>query len=131
MSENGVVDVTILGAGPTGLAAAYYVGHRDGTVRIVESLEQIGGQVVAVAPQEPARPERVAASDVEHVPADDRDHTSSQVVRIAQAAQGLFGQLSGDRRMPARRDTRLAVVVEPSVAAPPACSIRKATGLAS
>jgi len=51
MSENGVVDVTILGAGPTGLAAAYYVGHREGTVRIVESLEQIGGQVAATYPE--------------------------------------------------------------------------------
>ena len=48
---NGVVDVTILGAGPTGLSAAYYVGHRDGTVRIVESLEQIGGQVAATYPE--------------------------------------------------------------------------------
>ena len=46
-----VVDVTILGAGPTGLAAAYYLGHRDGTVRIIESLEQIGGQVAATYPE--------------------------------------------------------------------------------
>jgi thioredoxin reductase (NADPH) len=45
-----VVDVTILGAGPTGLSAAYYVGHRDATVRIVESLEQIGGEVAATYP---------------------------------------------------------------------------------
>src|SRR5438034_8900551 len=51
MNENGVVDVTILGAGPTGLAAAYYIGHRDGTVRIIESLEQIGGQVAATYPE--------------------------------------------------------------------------------
>jgi thioredoxin reductase (NADPH) len=51
MSENGVVDVTILGAGPVGLSAAYYVGHRGGTVRIVESLEQIGGQVAATYPE--------------------------------------------------------------------------------
>jgi thioredoxin reductase len=50
-SQNGVVDVTILGAGPTGLSAAYYVGHRDGSVRIVESLEQIGGQVAATYPE--------------------------------------------------------------------------------
>jgi thioredoxin reductase (NADPH) len=46
-----VVDVTILGAGPTGLSVAYYVGHREGTVRIVESLEQIGGQVAATYPE--------------------------------------------------------------------------------
>jgi thioredoxin reductase len=51
VENNGVVDVTILGAGPAGLAAAYYVGHRDGTVRIVESLEQIGGQVAATYPE--------------------------------------------------------------------------------
>ena len=50
MSDD-VVDVTILGAGPAGLAAAYYAGHRDGTVRIVESLEQIGGQVAATYPE--------------------------------------------------------------------------------
>jgi thioredoxin reductase len=45
------VDVTILGAGPAGLAAAYYAGHRNATVRIIESLEQIGGQVTATYPE--------------------------------------------------------------------------------
>ena len=51
MSENGIADITILGAGPTGLAAAYYAGHRDASVRIIESLEQLGGQVAAVYPE--------------------------------------------------------------------------------
>lgn len=51
MSEHHVVDVTIIGAGPVGLAAAYYAGHRDATVRIVESLGQLGGQVAAVYPE--------------------------------------------------------------------------------
>jgi ferredoxin/flavodoxin---NADP+ reductase len=50
-TSNGVVDITILGAGPTGLAAAYYAGHRDASVRIVESLEQLGGQVAATYPE--------------------------------------------------------------------------------
>ena len=45
------VDITVIGGGPTGLAAAYYGGHRDATVRIVESLEQLGGQVSAVYPE--------------------------------------------------------------------------------
>jgi thioredoxin reductase (NADPH) len=49
--NGGVVDITILGAGPSGLAAAYYAGHRDASVRIIESLEQIGGQVAAVYPE--------------------------------------------------------------------------------
>jgi ferredoxin/flavodoxin---NADP+ reductase len=51
VNQNGVVDITILGAGPSGLAAAYYAGHRDASVRIIESLEQIGGQVAAVYPE--------------------------------------------------------------------------------
>jgi ferredoxin/flavodoxin---NADP+ reductase len=51
MAEDGVVDITILGAGPTGLAAAYYAGHRDASVRIVDSIEQLGGQVAAVYPE--------------------------------------------------------------------------------
>ena len=46
-----VVDITVLGGGPVGLAAAYYAGHRDASVRIVESLEQLGGQVAAVYPE--------------------------------------------------------------------------------
>jgi len=46
-----LVDLTILGAGPSGLAAAYYAGHRDASVRIIESLEQLGGQVAAVYPE--------------------------------------------------------------------------------
>jgi ferredoxin/flavodoxin---NADP+ reductase len=49
--SEGVADITIIGAGPVGLAAAYYAGHRDATVRIVESLGQLGGQVAAVYPE--------------------------------------------------------------------------------
>jgi ferredoxin/flavodoxin---NADP+ reductase len=51
VSGDPVVDVMILGAGPSGLAAAYYAGHRDASVRIIESLEQLGGQVAAVYPE--------------------------------------------------------------------------------
>jgi thioredoxin reductase (NADPH) len=51
MSEHPVVDVTIIGAGPAGLAAAYYTGHREASCRIIESLEQLGGQVAAVYPE--------------------------------------------------------------------------------
>jgi thioredoxin reductase (NADPH) len=50
-SANDVVDVLILGAGPTGLAAAYYAGHRDASVRLIDSIEQLGGQFAAVYPE--------------------------------------------------------------------------------
>jgi thioredoxin reductase (NADPH) len=45
------VDVTILGAGPAGLAAAYYAGHRNASARLIDSYEQIGGQVTATYPE--------------------------------------------------------------------------------
>ncbi len=51
MSAEQIVDITVIGGGPSGLAAAYYGGHRDASVRIVESLEQLGGQVSAVYPE--------------------------------------------------------------------------------
>jgi thioredoxin reductase len=51
VSEHHLVDITIIGGGPVGLAAAYYAGHRDASVRIVESLGQLGGQVAAVYPE--------------------------------------------------------------------------------
>lgn len=51
VSTSPVADVTILGAGPAGLAAAYYAGHRHASVRIVESLEEVGGQLVAIYPE--------------------------------------------------------------------------------
>src|ERR687889_1632322 len=51
MSEPDIVDITVIGGGPTGLATAYYGAHRDASVMIIESLEQIGGQVSAVYPE--------------------------------------------------------------------------------
>jgi thioredoxin reductase len=50
MSEN-AFDITIVGAGPVGLAVAYYAGHREASACILESLEQLGGQVGAVYPE--------------------------------------------------------------------------------
>jgi thioredoxin reductase len=48
---DGVVDVTVVGAGPAGLAAAYYAGHRHASVRILESLDEVGGQLAATYPE--------------------------------------------------------------------------------
>src|SRR5687768_3965891 len=49
MSE--VFDLTIIGAGPSGLYAAYYAGFRGLKVKIVDSLEDLGGQVTALYPE--------------------------------------------------------------------------------
>ncbi|TNC29629.1 NAD(P)/FAD-dependent oxidoreductase [Amycolatopsis alkalitolerans] len=45
------VDVLIVGAGPTGLFAAYYAGFRGLSMAVVDSLPETGGQVTAMYPE--------------------------------------------------------------------------------
>jgi len=45
------VDLLIVGAGPTGLFAAYYAGFRELSTALVDSLPEAGGQVTAMYPE--------------------------------------------------------------------------------
>ncbi|MER5388734.1 NAD(P)/FAD-dependent oxidoreductase [Saccharopolyspora sp. NPDC002686] len=45
------VDLLIVGAGPTGLFAAYYAGFRGMSVALVDALPEPGGQVTAMYPE--------------------------------------------------------------------------------
>lgn len=45
------VDVTIIGGGPCGLFASFYAGLRGMTVRIIDSLPDLGGQLTALYPE--------------------------------------------------------------------------------
>ncbi|HET6290193.1 MAG TPA: NAD(P)/FAD-dependent oxidoreductase [Amycolatopsis sp.] len=44
-------DLVIIGAGPTGLFAAYYAGFRGLSMALVDSLPEAGGQVTAMYPE--------------------------------------------------------------------------------
>ena len=44
-------DVTIIGAGPTGLFGAFYAGMRGASCRLVDSLPSLGGQLMALYPE--------------------------------------------------------------------------------
>lgn len=46
-----IYDVTIIGAGPTGLFTAFYGGMRQMSVKIIESLPHTGGQLTALYPE--------------------------------------------------------------------------------
>ncbi|MED4352312.1 NAD(P)/FAD-dependent oxidoreductase [Schinkia azotoformans] len=46
-----VYDITIIGGGPCGLFAAFYAGMRQASVKIIESLPQLGGQLSALYPE--------------------------------------------------------------------------------
>ncbi len=45
------VDITIIGGGPCGLFAAFYAGLRGMSVRIIDSLYELGGQLTALYPE--------------------------------------------------------------------------------
>jgi thioredoxin reductase len=45
------VDVTVIGGGPCGLFAAFYAGMRGMSVRIIDSLPDLGGQLTALYPE--------------------------------------------------------------------------------
>lgn len=44
-------DITIIGGGPTGLFAAFYAGMRGASARIVDSMPELGGQLMALYPE--------------------------------------------------------------------------------
>ncbi|EDL63402.1 NAD(P)/FAD-dependent oxidoreductase [Bacillus sp. SG-1] len=46
-----VYDITIIGGGPTGLFTAFYGGMRKASVKIIESLPQLGGQLSTLYPE--------------------------------------------------------------------------------
>lgn len=48
--KNEIVDITIIGGGPTGLFASFYAGMREMSVKIIDSLPQLGGQLIELYP---------------------------------------------------------------------------------
>lgn len=49
--DDRIHDITVVGAGPTGLFAAFYAGLRGASVQIIDSLEEVGGQCSAMYPE--------------------------------------------------------------------------------
>jgi len=45
------VDVTVIGGGPCGLFAVFYAGLRGMSVRLIDSLPELGGQLMALYPE--------------------------------------------------------------------------------
>src|SRR5690625_3368514 len=45
-----LVDITIIGGGPTGMFTSFYAGLRQSSVKIIESLPELGGQLTALYP---------------------------------------------------------------------------------
>jgi len=46
-----VRDITVIGAGPVGLSTAFWAGMRQASVRIIDSLPELGGQCTTLYPE--------------------------------------------------------------------------------
>lgn len=46
-----VSDIIVIGSGPAGLFAAFYAGMRQASVKLIESMPQLGGQLAALYPE--------------------------------------------------------------------------------
>ncbi|OEH93986.1 NAD(P)/FAD-dependent oxidoreductase [Bacillus solimangrovi] len=46
-----IYDITVIGGGPCGIFTAFYGGMRQASVKIIESLPQLGGQLSALYPE--------------------------------------------------------------------------------
>ncbi|WP_100332148.1 NAD(P)/FAD-dependent oxidoreductase [Bacillus xiapuensis] len=46
-----IYDITVIGGGPVGLFTAFYGGMRQASVKIIESLPQLGGQLSTLYPE--------------------------------------------------------------------------------
>ncbi|HUP01539.1 MAG TPA: NAD(P)/FAD-dependent oxidoreductase [Gemmatimonadota bacterium] len=49
--NDSIYDVTILGGGPTGLFGAFYAGMRHMKTAVIDSLPELGGQLLALYPE--------------------------------------------------------------------------------
>jgi thioredoxin reductase (NADPH) len=51
MGNRDIYDITIVGGGPSGLFAAFYAGLRGAKTKLIDSLPQLGGQLMALYPE--------------------------------------------------------------------------------
>ncbi|GIP40720.1 ferredoxin--NADP reductase [Paenibacillus sp. J31TS4] len=49
--QQAMTDIIIIGGGPTGMFAAFYGGMRHASVKVIESMPQLGGQLAALYPE--------------------------------------------------------------------------------
>ncbi|MFZ5813700.1 MAG: NAD(P)/FAD-dependent oxidoreductase [Bacillota bacterium] len=50
-SEKDLYDITLIGAGPTGLFGVFYAGMRGMRTKVIEALPEVGGQLTALYPE--------------------------------------------------------------------------------
>lgn len=71
-ADHELYDITIIGAGPAGLFGAFYAGLRELKVKVIDALDEPGGQLAALYPEKyiydvPGFPRIIAQDLVKHL----------------------------------------------------------------
>lgn len=120
--DNEVFDISIIGAGPTGLFAAFYAGLRGMTAQVIDSLEEVGGQLAAMYPEKYVYDvigyPRVLAKDLVDA-CQEQAERSDPVIRLAEQVQHLTRRDDGVMELTTTRGVRRsrAIIVAAGVGA--------------
>lgn len=112
MITHELVDITILGGGPTGLFARFYAGMRGVSAQIIDALPELGGQLTALYPEkyifDVAGYSKVLAKDLVKALVEQsaqfgaRDHLNQKVVGLEGGDGGGFTLLTERGRFPTK-----------------------------
>lgn len=100
MADERVFDITIIGGGPTGLFCAFYAGMRGMSTKIIDGLEELGGQLTALYPEKyiydvPGFP-KIKAKDLvreqvlQGLQYDAETHLGEKVLTLVRDADGVW-----------------------------------------
>src|SRR6185312_12276188 len=114
MTERDVYDITIIGAGPTGLFAAFYAGMRQARTQIIDSLEEPGGALTAIYPEKyiydvPGFPKVMAKDFVEQMTI--QAMRDQPTLRLNEEVVGLEKRPDGIVKLTTSRAVRLSKAV--------------------
>jgi thioredoxin reductase (NADPH) len=111
MATHEIRDISIIGAGPTGLFGLFYAGMRGATAQIIEALPQPGGQLAALYPEkyifDVAGMPKVLAKDLVHSLTAQAGqfgqpvHCAQRVIALEEA-DGVFTLVTETDRFPSR-----------------------------
>jgi thioredoxin reductase (NADPH) len=85
-------DITVVGAGPVGLYAAYYAGLRDCRTKLIEMYPQVGGRLISMYPEKEvfdvAGHPRIVAADLVRLLAEQTQQYRPTLV-LSERVEGL------------------------------------------
>lgn len=122
VKDEKVYDITVIGGGPAGLFAAFYAGMRGASIKLIESMPQLGGQLTALYPEKhiydvAGFPEILAGDLVEKLV--EQAKQSDPTILLEEKVENVLKQEDGTFLLTTNKGTHLsrAIVVTAGIGA--------------